>query len=75
LTVQQGLLEVKRRTSAPERPFAVDLLLSSLAAAYGEGAIDIVLSGAEADAPSGSARSNMRAGLPSRSSLNRRASR
>jgi two-component system, chemotaxis family, CheB/CheR fusion protein len=49
LTVQQGLLEVKPRTSAPERPFPVDLLFSSLAAAYGEGAIGIVLSGADAD--------------------------
>jgi two-component system CheB/CheR fusion protein len=49
LTVQQGLLELKPRTSAPERPFPVDLLFSSLAAAYGEGAIGIVLSGADAD--------------------------
>ncbi len=49
LTVQQGLLEVTPRTSAPERPFPVDLLFSSLAAAYGEGAIGIVLSGADAD--------------------------
>src|SRR4029079_17224123 len=49
LTVQQGLLEVKRRTSAPERPFPVDLLFSSLATMYGEGAIGIVLSGADAD--------------------------
>jgi hypothetical protein len=28
LTVQQGLLEVKPRTSAPKRPFPVDLLWS-----------------------------------------------
>jgi two-component system, chemotaxis family, CheB/CheR fusion protein len=49
LTVQNGLLELKPRTSAPERPFPVDLLFSSLAAAYGEGAIGIVLSGADAD--------------------------
>ena len=49
LTVRQGLLELKRRTSAPERPFPVDLLFSSLAAAYGEGAIGVVLSGADAD--------------------------
>jgi two-component system CheB/CheR fusion protein len=49
LTVQEGLLEVKPRTSAPERPFPVDLLFSSLPAAYGEGAIGIVLSGADAD--------------------------
>jgi two-component system, chemotaxis family, CheB/CheR fusion protein len=49
LTVHEGLIEVKRRTSAPERPFPVDLLFSSLAVAYGEGAIGIVLSGADAD--------------------------
>jgi two-component system, chemotaxis family, CheB/CheR fusion protein len=49
LTVQQGVLEVKPRTSAPERPFPVDLLFSSLAATYGESAIGIVLSGADAD--------------------------
>ena len=49
LTVQQGLLDVKPRTSGPERPFPVDLLFSSLAAMYGEGAIGIVLSGADAD--------------------------
>ena len=49
LTVHEGLLELKRRTNAPERPFAVDLLFSSLAVAYGEGAIGIVLSGADAD--------------------------
>jgi len=49
LTVHQGLLELKPRTSAPERPFPVDLLFSSLASAYGEGAIGIVLSGADAD--------------------------
>jgi len=49
LTVQEGLLELKPRTSVPERPFPVDLLFSSLAAAYGEGAIGIVLSGADAD--------------------------
>ena len=49
LTVREGLLELKRRTSTPERPFPVDLLFSSLAAAYGEGAIGVVLSGADAD--------------------------
>jgi two-component system CheB/CheR fusion protein len=75
LTVHEGLIEVKRRTSAPERPFPVDLLFSSLALAYGEGAIGIVLSGADADARSDSARSSTRAGSPSRSSLSRRASR
>src|SRR4029450_12542176 len=47
--VQQALLELKPRTSAPERPFPVDLLFSSLASAYGESAIGIVLSGADAD--------------------------
>jgi two-component system CheB/CheR fusion protein len=49
LTVQQGLLEVKQRPSPPERPLPVDLLFSSLASAYGDGAIGIVLSGADAD--------------------------
>ena len=49
LTVHEGLIEVKRRTSAPERPFPVDLLFSSLAVAYGEGAIGVVLSGGDAD--------------------------
>ena len=49
LTVQEGLLELKPRPSAPERSFPVDLLFSSLAAAYGESAIGIVLSGADAD--------------------------
>jgi two-component system, chemotaxis family, CheB/CheR fusion protein len=49
LTVHEGLLELKRRTNAPERPFAVDLLFSSLAVAYGEGAIGVVLSNADAD--------------------------
>ncbi len=49
LTVHDGLIEVKRRSRAPERPFPVDLLFSSLAVAYGEGAIGVVLSGADAD--------------------------
>ena len=53
LTVHDGLLEVKRRTSAPERPFPVDLLFSSLAVAYGERAIGVVLSGADADGSRG----------------------
>ena len=49
LTVREGLIHLKRRTSAPERPFPVDLLFSSLAVAYGERAIGVVLSGADAD--------------------------
>jgi len=49
LTVHEGLIEVKRRTSGHERPFPVDLLFSSLAVAYGEGAIGVVLSGGDAD--------------------------
>ena len=49
LTVHEGLIEVKRRASGPERPFPVDLLFSSLAVAYGEGAIGVVLSGGDAD--------------------------
>ena len=49
LTVRDGLIEVKRRPAAPERPFPVDLLFSSLAVAYGEGAIGVVLSGADGD--------------------------
>ena len=53
LTVHEGLLEVRRRTSAPERPFPVDLLFSSLALEYGEGAIGVVLSGADADGSRG----------------------
>ncbi len=49
IMVHEGVIEVKRRSSAPERPFPVDLLFSSLAVAYGEGAIGVVLSGADAD--------------------------
>ena len=49
LTVHDGLLELKRRTSVPERPFPVDLLFASLAAEYGERAVGVVLSGADAD--------------------------
>ena len=49
LTVHDGRIEVKRRTSGPERPSPVDLLFSSLAVAYGERSVGIVLSGADAD--------------------------
>ena len=49
LTVREGRIELTRRSSAPERPFPVDLLFSSLALAYGDGAIGVVLSGADAD--------------------------
>jgi two-component system CheB/CheR fusion protein len=49
LTVHEGFIELKRRTSAPERPFPVDLLFSSLAVAYEESAIGVVLSGGDAD--------------------------
>jgi two-component system CheB/CheR fusion protein len=49
LTIHDGLIEVKPRARVPERPFPVDLLFSSLAVAYGEGAIGVVLSGADAD--------------------------
>ena len=45
----RAVIELKRRTSAPERPFPVDLLFTSLAVAYGESAIGVVLSGADAD--------------------------
>ena len=53
LTMHGGVIEAKRRTSAPERPFAVDLLFSSLAVAYGEDAIGVVLSGGDADGSRG----------------------
>ena len=48
LTVHDGLIDLKRRTGA-ERTFPVDLLFSSLAVAYRDGAIGVVLSGADAD--------------------------
>jgi two-component system CheB/CheR fusion protein len=49
LTVREGLIEVKPRPSGPERSLPVDLLFSSLAVAYGEGAIGVLLSGGDAD--------------------------
>jgi two-component system, chemotaxis family, CheB/CheR fusion protein len=49
LTVHEGLIDLKRRTSTAERPFPVDLLFSSLAVAYGDGAIGVVLSGGDSD--------------------------
>ena len=53
LTVHAGFIEVKPRPSGPERSFPVDLLFSSLAVAYGEGAIGVVLSGGDADGSQG----------------------
>ena len=75
LTVHEGLLELKRRTSAPERPFPVDLLFSSLAAAYGKRAIGVVLSGADADGSLGLREIKHVGGFTSRRSPTRRASR
>ena len=49
ITVRDGLIDLKPRTGAAERPFPVDLLFSSLAVAYGDGAIGVVLSGADSD--------------------------
>ena len=49
LTVHDGLINLKRRTSTPERPFPVDVLFSSLAVAYSDRAVGVVLSGADAD--------------------------
>jgi two-component system CheB/CheR fusion protein len=48
LTVHHGLIDLKRRTSA-ERPFPVDVLFSSLAVAYSDHAVGVVLSGADSD--------------------------
>ena len=52
LTVHEGLIDLKRRTST-ERTFPVDRLFSSLAVAYRDGAIGVVLSGADADGSMG----------------------
>jgi two-component system, chemotaxis family, CheB/CheR fusion protein len=49
LTVREGVIELKRRTSAAERVFPIDLLFSSLAVVYRDRAMGVVLSGADAD--------------------------
>jgi two-component system CheB/CheR fusion protein len=49
LTVHDGLIALKPRTSAAERPFPVDILFSSLAVAYSDHAIGVVLSGGDSD--------------------------
>ena len=53
LTVHDGLIDLKRRTSTAERPFPVDVLFSSLAVAYADCAIGVVLSGADSDGSRG----------------------
>jgi two-component system CheB/CheR fusion protein len=60
LTVHDGLIDLKRRTSGAERPFPVDVLFSSLAVTYSDHAIGVVLSGGDSDGFSGSARSSTR---------------
>jgi len=49
LTVRDGRIQLKRRTETAERPLAVDALFSSLAVAYTERAIGVVLSGGDSD--------------------------
>ena len=49
ITVREGLIDLKPRAGTAERPFPVDLLFSSLAVAYGDSAIGVVLSGADSD--------------------------
>jgi two-component system CheB/CheR fusion protein len=53
LTVHDGLIDLKRRTSTAERPFPVDVLFSSLAVAYSDRAIGVVLSGGDSDGSRG----------------------
>jgi two-component system, chemotaxis family, CheB/CheR fusion protein len=53
LTVRDGHIDLKRRTSGPERPSPVDALFTSLAAAYADYAIGVVLSGGDADGSAG----------------------
>ena len=49
LTVHDGHIELKRRTSTGERPSPVDVLFKSLAATYADHAIGVVLSGGDSD--------------------------
>jgi two-component system, chemotaxis family, CheB/CheR fusion protein len=49
LTVQDGLINLKRRTITSERSFPVDVLFSSLAVAYADRAVGVVLSGGDED--------------------------
>jgi len=49
LTVQSGRINLRPRSSAPEPSLPVDVLFKSLAEAYGDNAIAVVLSGAGAD--------------------------
>ena len=47
------VIDLKRRTSTAERPFPVDVLFSSLAVAYADRAIGVVLSGGDSDGSRG----------------------
>jgi two-component system, chemotaxis family, CheB/CheR fusion protein len=53
LTVRDGHIDLKRRTSAAERPSPVDVLFTSLAFNYADAAIGVVLSGGDADGSAG----------------------
>ena len=53
LTVHDGLIELKPRAGAADRPFPVDVLFSSLAVEYAERAIGVVLSGGDSDGSQG----------------------